>query len=297
MVVTQRFFVTIFACLFFARNYADVVIWDLGGVLADQRHKMKHRVVKAVGIAPLAVNFLSFKIRHPFTDFGAHCQNDYLDTLRAIPYKARLKEICYSDDGVTPLPPLMIDWLAGKIYPENIKTLCHQWIQDTPQYFKEESTKNLSLTTIDNTFDPQCFINATELIEPSIRLLHACAMQRNPDGSRKNVCMICSNWDPYSFEILQKNFPQIFNFIDKDGIVVSGFEGTVKPNDAIFDRCVHIIEKYYPNQKGKPICFIDDQKINRTGAKRAFKKHGITIHCVHPRKARGLLRRVGTVST
>ncbi len=93
---------------------------------------------------------------------------------------------------------------------------------------------------------------------------------------------ILSNWDPTSFALFTKAFPEIFIHHGKqifDGIMISGHAGIVKPETAIFKKC---LQKF--NLQAHDTLFIDDEPANIQAA----DKLGIHTIIADPNNAQAL---------
>jgi len=177
-----------------ANSNADVIFLDLNGTLLQNNSR---KMGWLVGPRNIIKEGLSFKFRHFLGNFRQHMANDiFFKGLNAIEYKLSLS--CqvdyemYSDDGETPLPPLLRDTMLGHFTYATAKKLCDQMLAENPGLFKTECQKSIFLNTFEITFNPQVFSstqNTTRLVET----LKKCAAEVDAKGKKKHVCVILSN--------------------------------------------------------------------------------------------------------
>ena len=74
-------------------------------------------------------------------------------------------------------------------------------------------------------FTPEYFIKTRSLVPDGIAFVKECKQAGHS-------LYILSNWDPYSFTILEKAYPELFELFD--GIIISGDIGLIKPDPAIY---------------------------------------------------------------
>jgi len=231
-----------------------VIVFDIGGVLllTDTLKSFQNLGVKEFArYAWQKKSFNSDIIRSKFFKL--------LSTIK--PFE---KDITYTvkDDNGLLLPPLMLDWLKGE-NAAHIKAQVCDYIDKNSAFFtsKQEAVLLKNLTTM--VFDPATFAQSRKLNKPIVSILRKL--------SEKNyTVLLCSNWDPASFELCKSLFPEIFKYID--GYVISGYEKSLKPEQAIFER---LMSKYGIDTAQQTCLFVDDQKENRVTA----KKYGfIALH-------------------
>lgn len=295
MVVNKKFCLfTIFISCFISVLQPDTLILDAGGTILSVSHA---KFLSQFGRLNILAKYLRFKAMHPLADFKTHLQNLYLNALTAIPHEACYRKPVFSEDGVTPLPPLMVDWLTGYLTYEQAQAERDTWLEQNPNYFTSRSDRNFFIKTFDNTFNPVQFAGAQKIIQPMVDLLKECATQTidgTQDGKKKHICLICSNWDATSFKLVKEKFPQIFKHID--GIILSGTEHAAKPGSKIFKCCYRFIAREFPEQLGQAICFVDDQQCNCDAFEAFFKRHGQKAYSAHPSKARAMLVHTQTIN-
>lgn len=105
------------------------------------------------------------------------------------------------------------------------------------------------------------------ILEDGLKLLQACANQKDSAGKKKHKLYILSNWGKVGFDKIRSQFPQIIELFD--GCVISGEAGYSKPEREIFEL---LINRY--QLKNKPCVFIDDNEINVIAAQQ-FGWHSI----------------------
>ncbi len=161
------------------------------------------------------------------------------------------------------MPQIMIDWKSGAQKPVAIR-------KAIVDHFKTsklpEAQKNWALQTALMMTDPERFIKIRKTIPANIALLGALK-----DKGYK--LYVISNWDPNSFRLFQMKFPEVFTYKNQpifDGIVTSGTAGILKPEPAIFEKCLadHHINPTHA-------LFIDDEPANITTADKEFGMYTI----------------------
>ncbi|MCA9769853.1 HAD-IA family hydrolase [Candidatus Dependentiae bacterium] len=155
------------------------------------------------------------------------------------------------------MPQLICDWLTGHYTYANIR--CN--IQDVlSYYFNDYSEQVLFDSVTQMMFEPNTFAKTRRFIGEGIMFVRECITQGH------NV-YILSNWDPESFKLLKKIYPEFFILFD--GKVISGKVGYNKPHHNIY---LNLLEKY--DLEPAECIFIDDQPENITAA-RELGIHGI----------------------
>lgn len=105
-------------------------------------------------------------------------------------------------------------------------------------------------------YDGVSSVNATiYTLEPGLKILQACASQKNSMGKKLHKLYILSNWGKIGFDKIRSQFPEIIELFD--GCVISGEAGYSKPEREIFEL---LINRY--QLKNQPCVFIDDNEIN-----------------------------------
>ena len=157
------------------------------------------------------------------------------------------------------LPQIMVDWQCNAQELRDIQDEMTKHILSSKRSILE---KNLLVSTILMMTTPDKFIRTRQTMPEGIEL----ARTLKQLGYK---LYILSNWDPTSFPLLVKQFPEIFELFD--GVMTSGKTGMIKPNPDIFEACL----KKFNIQRSQAI-FIDDTIENIQAA----QKLGITsIHC------------------
>lgn len=162
------------------------------------------------------------------------------------------------------MPQIMVDWQCASQSLAAIQFAMNRQIKNSQ---KSDLEKNLLLQTISMMLTPKKFIATRKAIPAGVDLLHKLKAQ----GYKLYVL---SNWDPSSFQLLKAKFPEIFSYNGSemfDGIMISGNVGTLKPERAIYEKCLADF-----NIQASDTIFIDDTIENVQAA----QKMGITsIQC------------------
>lgn len=266
MVIRKLFFV--FLCIGTAAR-AHVVVWDIHGVLVKHNQK---KVLSGYSFGEKLRGFFSAAgcaISHP------HMREFYFQTLSDLPYKSTTSYEVYSDDGKTPMPALLKDFMLGNISYEGAKKV---W------YSVEH--KDFLNKVFEFNFDPQRFAKALELRKQTVKLLQECASQVDEQSNKKNVCILLSNCGPEFVQPFKERFKEeIADYVDFEHSVFSGCVHCAKPDKTIFDVLAKKIEQLPDNIKGK-IFFFDDQQVN-CDAGQACNPNMI---CAHPYDAPDILK-------
>lgn len=234
--------------------YSKILIWDFGGIIFNPD---KLGVAKEIGLH----NFILYMIgdlQNP------NIQKNLFNFLHQImPMENNKHYIPAQTADQMQLPIIMCHWQAGTIKGPDIIKICHKYISKFSKigYFKSKREENLIKKTIEAMFNPDILANNVYPIEEGVNLLRDCAKARNFDGTKKNINIGFSNWDPLSFEKFYKKNLDAFAYFDH--ILISGHIGLIKPDKKAYE---YLLKKFDLDPKN--CILIDDQKINGLGAKK-----------------------------
>jgi HAD superfamily hydrolase (TIGR01509 family) len=162
------------------------------------------------------------------------------------------------------MPQIMVDWQCASQSLVAIQLAMNRQIRNSQ---KSDLEKNVLLQTISMMLTPKKFIATRKNIPAGVELLHELKAQ----GYK---LFVLSNWDPTSFSLLKAKHPEIFMYQGGemfDGIMISGNVGILKPERAIFEKCLTDF-----NLQASDAIFIDDTIENVQAA----QQMGITaIQC------------------
>ena len=232
-----------------------VILLDLDGVLFTT-DKMK--AFQKIGMTTVAQYiatelFVNFRFKLP-------SHNDVFDALETTPADSTFAAY---NQGMR-MPAIMVDWQCATQSLIAIQLAMNRHIKNSD---KSESEKNLLLNTISMMTTPEKFIATRQVIPAGVALLH----ELKEKGYK---IYVLSNWDPTSFPLLVAKYPEIFKHQDSemfDGIMISGNVGMLKPDAALFEKCLTDF-----NVQACNAIFIDDTIENVIAA----QNMGITtIHC------------------
>jgi|SRR5579859_138915 len=155
-----------------------------------------------------------------------------------------------------PLPSIMCDWQQGTIKPDAVLKQVLPYVEKLAgeNYFSSDKEKQLIVNMFDIMFNPETRSTITKPLSEGIRILEECKKA----GYRVYVL---SNMDTESMELLQSNYPEIFNQLD--GMVYSADVKNIKPYNQIY---FNLIQKY-----GLPVdncIFLDNQQENVDAAEK-----------------------------
>lgn len=237
-----------------------VIIFDIGEVLLTTD---KFKAASHLGIGDCALYFLkgSFAVTK-------HIRSKFFKLMLAVqPYNSNSTYNTRDDQGEL-LPPLMCQWLQEPQKKGNaVRAELMQYINDNPDFFAHKTEEALVKRLIDLVFNPVLFTQSRQVIHSTAKILQKLA-------ARNHTIILCSNWDAESYSLVKKQFArEIFDHID--GEIISGYEGSLKPEKTIFKK---LIERFNLNPDKQICLFVDDQKENR----KAARQYGIIA--IHPDK-------------
>lgn len=231
---------------------AQVIIWDLGGVLFKTN---RFGVGRSVGL----FNFMSYCLFDWKSPKIEPLLFDVLDMMDTPPLPDSTR--AYTGEGVL-LPTIMCHWQAGTISGPEIVSRSRSHIEHLYRsgYFISRRERRLVEKTIHTMFDPYTLAYNMSPIKQGLRLLMECAHEMHENGTPKNYLIALSNWDTLSFDIFHELYYALFSHFDK--LVISGDTGLIKPRKAAFMQLI-TSNKLKPHE----CLFIDDQLVNIEAAK------------------------------
>ena len=273
----------------FQASKSDVIFFDLVDTLV---YVKKFQILNYIGKMNVFKHFCNtFNWRHPLT-FKEYMQQRYFEGLAAINYQSKVAYECYSDDGITPLPPLLKDFMVGAITSNQAKQICQKWSQNKNNtFFKTDIEREIFEKTFDSTFNPNYFVGFLSSLDSTISVLKKCKQEVDTRGNKRHICIVLSNFAQECVEPFKQKFnTEIAPYIDCWIFSCDGHGA--KPSSSIYDYCYDIICNKFPQQKNKQRFFIDDQKVNRDAAEKI--KHPFI--CAHPNQAAFMLHQYGVIS-
>lgn len=241
----------IFFVLFSSTN-GKVLIWDFGGIVFNPD---KIGVAKHIGLKHFLL-YMIMDMKSP------NIQEDLFKFLDTIMPDDKKFGAVGTGDGVT-LPTIMRHWQAGTILGPDIAKKANEHIKQMKAigYFRSEYEAELMQKTINAMFNPKILAKNVYPLEGGVRLLKKCVAAKNSDGSKKNLNIGFSNWDPLSYKYFKKRYEDIFKLFDE--VFISGDMKMVKPDKNAYK---YIINKL--NLKPEECLLIDDQDVNARGARK-----------------------------
>lgn len=235
-------------CIFLiaASLQADVIVFDLGGVVLGQS---KLKTYWNIGLTNFFGIYNPFNVESSLMGFLNQLQERTSDDNEYLPLR-------YGK----PLPQIMCDWLAGKLnYTEHIRTMIDEGLKIHSHLFTSDSHRKLIGACAHFMFNPVELAEVTYVLKDGLNLMKKCYKKRDLQGNRKHKVYILSNWDALSFSYLMKNasIKKMLKYCD--GILLSGDAGYIKPQPQIF---LHLFEKFNINPEKERVVFIDDQEEN-----------------------------------
>lgn len=281
--VFNKFRKTIFfILLIFSSNiFSAIIIWDLHDTLTTIK---KSEYLSYIGKKEITKFYFQNLIEgncgsffHRLFDFGTHIKCFYLTTLSQIPSPYKRPEYIMKDPTGMELPPLLQDFMLGKMSAKEIIAIGDDWIAKNENYFISEREKNIFQSIFHVNFDPEIYMNCN-CTTKYFPLFKKAFKKRDKNGYRKNKCIILSNWAKEWIPLLKNKFPEIYKYSDYQ--IFSCNEDCAKPCPSIYKKCLSL----YPECKNEPCIFFDDQEENRQAAEK------LGIISVHPEKAEKTLK-------
>jgi FMN phosphatase YigB (HAD superfamily) len=228
----------------FFLDAAKTILWDMGGVLFKP---------DTLAISYYELGWTDYAKYIVFDQKNPYRIKDLLfeDLLFRLNNKAGEQSvIAYLPDGSL-MPPIMMDWLKGKITGQEIVKMLFDLIAelDKDRYFASEHERTMLEKMVKVVFDPHVLGKYTKSVSAGVELLTSCT---------KNGCtnIIISNWDPVSFSILARSSSgrKVLRLFDPNNIFISGLHGMIKPDPVVFKRAIELY-----NLNPSECFFIDDQ--------------------------------------
>lgn len=233
----------------------QVVIFDIDGVLL-QTDKIK--AFTHIGIWNV-LRFMAFKQKLP-------SQGILFDILEHGNDLAHSTQPAYNRGRR--IPQLMVDWQLGVRPLSEIEASMKQALERSQA---DTTTQIIVHKIIELLVEPSLIVATRKPIKDGVKMLHELKEQ----GYKVYAF---SNWDPDSFDLMKKHFPEIFKHENGemfDGIMISGREQCLKPDVEFFDR---FFERF--NIKKADAIFFDDT-IENVHASNAYGLDA--MHC-NPKK-------------
>lgn len=227
-------------------------IFDLHGVLIRTSGE-----INAVGITNF-LNFAFHSLPNPLKIKNI-IKKIFFGFLHDIQPLDSAQPIALDPDGVQ-IPQIMCDWLTGK---QNSTTILAKIEAAAAQ--QDQSAQTQLIRAISHMmFCPEQFVTTQEWVPEGLQL----AQELKERGYK---IYILSNWDPESFALLQEYYPEIF--AQFDGVVISGYAQSIKPDVAPGNIYEQLITRY--NINPAHAILIDDLTANIQAAQEKYGIHGI----------------------
>jgi len=202
----------------------SVIIMDLGGVVLKEPAITLYDTLPSVIQEQLPSEGLSVPLFHRVFDFIHHVtQRDYKR-----------------------------DWFMGNVHGSILTSIVHEHIDNLKykHFFHAPYEKLLIAHGASIILEPAPLAEYTQLFHEGIAFIE--------HARRKGLrVMVLSNWDPYSFILLQQKFSELFALFDAKDVFIPASIGHAKPEKEAFSV---ILEQHtiVPEQ----CLFIDDNERN-----------------------------------
>lgn len=231
------------------------MVFDLNGVLLDVDIK---KAFNEIGLA----NILQYVSAHnvSFSHVEKELTHKVYTVLSTIPSQGNR---CDARDACGRIMPgIMCDWQAGLKTNAEIRVMATQAIENHPEWFSSAIEKQLVEQIINKMLTPELMASTIALVKDGFKFVQECKKQGH-------TLVVLSNWDPESFSLIMKKFPELFNLFDS--IIISGDIRCIKPAKGAYSALIQ-----RKTDHNETIVFIDDQEENITAA----RKLGIQgVHC------------------
>lgn len=139
-------------------------------------------------------------------------------------------------------------WFLGTLTSEELLKTIEQSLDEQAHnpFFVNIEEQLLVRNGCRSFLDPQQLVNNTFLIPQGLACVKKCKDAGIEIG-------IISNWEPYSFKILQNKFPELFSLFKKEYIILPYNAGAPKPSLEIFEYALAVT-----GQQAFNCIFIDD---------------------------------------
>lgn len=173
------------------------------------------------------------------------------------------------------MPVIMQDWLCGYITSDEVLQLIEKNIDKHPELFNWPTEKKLVYEISKIIFTPELFIETVHPIKAALKLLDKVAQQKDAFGNKLHRIYVLSNWDKESFEYLCKKYDcqKLLSFAD--GIMISGYQGKMKPDPDIY---IDLFNSFKIDPYKELTVYVDDDLANLQAAIR-LNPSIKTIHC------------------
>jgi HAD superfamily hydrolase (TIGR01509 family) len=244
-----------------------IFIFDLGGVLVKTD---RLKALASLGILSILKQIMWYQ------QTPALLQKKLYTTLTAmekfIPNSAEfisLKSLNACDGAGVKMPLIMRAWLAGFLSGTEVVHAYYRFASSTESeyYFANLSERQLISDMVQMVFTPTLFIETQYIPEKVQQTIE----QLKQSGFR---IYILSNWEEEAFLLLQARYPEFFALFD--GIMISGMERCMKPDQEIFTRLLNRYDLQPQN------CLFFDDQIENIHAARELSLHAVQCQDVLP---------------
>ncbi len=224
--------------------HKPAIVFDLGGVVFKTNGS---KVIKdQLGMR----NSISYAVNHLCGREGI--KKNWFKTLKDVGTKQGHSftlhdelgnKIAVKDEKGDELPDYMVEWLCGNRSNDELFCEVCEGIETLPKLSKADKQFMINMT---RNFIPEDFVASRKLIDEIETLIKKLKKRGYP-------LYVLSNWDKESFNLILKEYPEIFELFD--GYIVSGIEHLAQPDRRIYEK----LEQRFPHQV---YVLIDDQRDN-----------------------------------
>ncbi|NBQ17067.1 hypothetical protein EBU24_02000 [bacterium] len=163
------------------------------------------------------------------------------------------------------LPDIFCEALTGKRDEHQCLSEVLTGIENNKHHFSSKTERKIAKVMAKFMFDPQTLCNLQLINRDALDLLRTCV-------NRGHEVFIFSNFSPQAFNLIKNKFPEIFNLVPAEHLIVSGTIGHAKPHPTAYQILVEKLTAAGVKVDPAHVFFIDDQKENVE----PVKAHGIT---------------------
>lgn len=226
------------------------VVFDLGNVLVTTDKKV---ALNAIGLWKI-VKYCKSPERIPPILY------DLLNKIRG----QRINNVVNDPYGNC-LPDIFCEALTGKRDEHQCLSEVLTGIENNKHHFSSKTERKIAKVMAKFMFDPQTLCDLQLINRDALDLLRTCV-------NRGHEVFIFSNFSPQAFNLIKNKFPEIFNLVPAEHLIVSGNIGHAKPHPTAYQILVEKLTAAGVKVDPAHVFFIDDQKENVD----PVRAHGIT---------------------
>jgi len=161
------------------------------------------------------------------------------------------------------LPSFLCKWQKGLMSSKEVSDYIVNAVDSNTSFKFKNKTEKALIRKSAELLLPKNNLLVTQLRKSMIELIVKCKNKKDKNGDPVNILFLTSNCDVQTYDLLKKEYPEIFEAFDEDKIIISGAIKAIKPHKDFYD---YVLKKYALDPKKHKITLIDDQQENLKGA-------------------------------